>query len=105
MNSAGLAKGFAKGCLPELGKNSVRWLADENFNNIILTGILRRNPRHDVTTLLAHAYERVINGKSMPGVIDVGPRVPIAVAIDEILLIETCGKPEEWDSQVRFLPL
>jgi hypothetical protein len=53
----------------------------------------------------AHAYRRIMAGERMPGVLAVGPHVPIAVAIEEILLIETCSELSEWKGQVRYLPL
>src|SRR5205823_2883087 len=42
---------------------------------------------HDVSTMTRDAYARVANGKPMPGVFEIGERVPIAIAIDEILLL------------------
>ncbi len=110
---------------------------DENFNNDVLRGLLRRNPTldvvrvqdagltslddpavlawaaaegrvlvsHDVATLTAHAYARVQTGLPMPGLIEAGPSVPIAEAIDDLLLIAQCSRPGEWEGQVRYLPL
>lgn len=40
---------------------------------------------HDVATITAHVYERVREGKEMPGVIEVGAKVPIGQAIEDIL--------------------
>ena len=100
-----------------------RFLADENFNNQIVRGILRQNPQvdvvrvqdvelsgvddpgvlawaaqegrivltHDVATMTTFAYERVRAGLSMPGVFEVSGRVPVGVAIEEILLIAECS--------------
>jgi hypothetical protein len=113
------------------------FLADENFNNQIIRGILRQNSRvdivrvqdvglseaddptvlewaakqgrvvltHDVTTMTRFAYERIQAGLLMPGVFEVSRRVPIGLAIEEILLIEECSLEGEWEGQVRFLPL
>lgn len=110
---------------------------DENFNNDVLRGLLRRRPTldvvrvqdaalaacddpavlawaaqegrllvsHDVSTLTSHAYARVQTGQAMPGLIEVGPSVPIAVAIEDLLLIAECSRPGEWEGQVRYLPL
>jgi len=110
---------------------------DENFNNDILRGLLRRNPgldlvriqdaglsgkddpavlqwaarqdrvliSHDVSTITAHAYARVAAGRKMPGVFEVPPSVPIAIAIQDLLLIAVCSLPGEWEGQVRYLPL
>lgn len=115
----------------------VRFLADENFNNDIMRGVLRRNsdidlvriqdigltgvedPKilqwaatenrillsHDVATITKYAYERVEAGLPMPGVFEVGHAVPIAVAIDDILLIAEFSLEDEWEGQVIYLPL
>jgi hypothetical protein len=112
-------------------------VADENFNNDIVRGVRRRNPRvdivrvqdahllsaddptilewaaqngrvvltHDVSTMTRHAYDRVRDGKLMPGVFEVGRHVPIGVAIVEIELLAECSLEGEWEGQVRYLPL
>lgn len=110
---------------------------DENFNNNVLRGLLRRNPAldavrvqdaglagrndpavlawaateqrilvsHDVSTLTAYAYARVKAGQFMPGLIEAGPDVPVATAIEDLLLVAECSAPGEWESQVLYLPL
>jgi len=115
----------------------LRLAADENFNNDIVRGLLRRKPdlvimrvqdvglseaddptvlewaaqegsvllTHDVTTITRYAYERVQVGKPMPGVFEVSRKVPIGVAIEDILLIAECSLEGEWEGQVRYLPL
>lgn len=60
---------------------------------------------HDVSTMTSHAYERVIAGKPMPGVFEVGRHVPIGLAIEEIILLAECSLQGEWEGQVRYLPL
>lgn len=111
--------------------------ADENFNNDIVRGLLRRSPdldiariqdvglsgtddptilewvaqegrvllTHDVSTITHYAYERIRAGKSMPGVFEVSRNVPIGVAIEDILLLAECSLDDEWEGQVRYLPL
>lgn len=113
------------------------FLADENFNNNIIRGILRRRPEidivrvqdvglsgagdpavlefaaktgrvlltHDVSTITRYAYDRVTEGQSMPGVFEVGKHVPIATAIDDLILIAEVSFEGEWEAQVRYLPL
>lgn len=71
------------------------WAAQEE--RVLLT--------HDVATITRYAYERVRDGKSMPGVFEVGRNVPIRVAIEDILLIAECSLDGEWEGQVRYLPL
>jgi len=115
----------------------LRFAVDENFNNDIIRGVLRRNPAidtmrvqdaglseaddptvlewaatesrailtHDVSTMTRYAYERVRNGQPMPGVFEVTRKVPVGVAIDEILLLAECSLEGEWEGQVRYLPL
>ncbi len=60
---------------------------------------------HDVSTITAHAYRRVMQGARMPGVFEVSRAVPIRVAIDDIILLTECSMPGEWEGQVRYLPL
>jgi hypothetical protein len=60
---------------------------------------------HDVTTMTRFAYDRVRDGKAMPGVFEVSGQVPIAVAVEDILLLAECSLEDEWEGQVRYLPL
>ncbi|HLY26022.1 MAG TPA: DUF5615 family PIN-like protein [Aggregatilineales bacterium] len=112
-------------------------LFDENFNYVILRGLLRHNPNldllrvqdvglagvddptvldwaanagrvlfsHDVQTLVGFAYERIAAGKRMPGLFEVRRDLPLSLVIDEILLLIECSEPDEWEHQVRYLPL
>jgi hypothetical protein len=52
-----------------------------------------------------HAYDRVREGKRMPGVFECGRQVPIGTAIEEIILLAECSFDGEWEGQVRYLPL
>lgn len=115
----------------------IRFLADENFDNDIVRGVLRRNSQvdivrvqdvgligeddpiilewaagenrilltHDVRTVTDFAYERVVGGLPMPGVFEVNKELAIGTAIEEILLIAECSLENEWEGQVRYLPL
>lgn len=112
-------------------------VADENFNNDFLRGLLRRDPSldivrlqdvgsthasdpvvlewaekenrilltHDRTTITKFAYQRVMEGKPMPGVIEVDRSVPISVAIDDILLLVVSSDMGAWEGQIIYLPL
>jgi hypothetical protein len=60
---------------------------------------------HDVATMTRYAYDRVREGKPMPGVFEVGRHVPVGVAIEEIVLLAECSLAGEWEGQVRYLPL
>jgi hypothetical protein len=115
----------------------LRLAADENFNNDIIRGLLRRKPdldivriqdiglsgaddptilewaaresrvllTHDVSTITRHAYERVNIGKTMPGVFEISRVVPVGTAIDDILLLVEYSREDEWEGQIRYLPL
>jgi hypothetical protein len=60
---------------------------------------------HDVSSVPPAAYQRIADGKSMPGVFIVPDRMPIGQAIDEILFLSLDVEPDEWKDQVLFLPL
>lgn len=53
---------------------------------------------HDVNTLTAFAYERIANGLPMPGVFEVSLKVPMSVAIEEILLLAECSLEGEYNN-------
>ncbi len=73
----------------------LKWAADEG--RVLFT--------HDVTTRSRYAYERVRDGKAMPGVFEIGHDVPLGRAIEDILLLAECSLDGEWEGQVRYLPL
>jgi hypothetical protein len=73
----------------------LEWAARES--RVLLT--------HDVTTMTRYAYERVQAGSPMPGVFEVSRTVPVGLAIEEILLIIEYSLEDEWEGQVRYLPL
>jgi predicted nuclease of predicted toxin-antitoxin system len=60
---------------------------------------------HDAATLVGFAYDRVRAGKPMPGLIEVRLSLPVATAIEELLLLAECSQEGEWDGQVIYLPL
>lgn len=73
----------------------LEWAAEEG--RVLLT--------HDVSTITHYAYGRIRAGKWMPGVFEVSRNVPVAVAIEDILLLAECSLDDEWKGQVRYLPL
>lgn len=111
--------------------------ADENFNNNIIRGLVRRKPdinivrvqdaglsgaddrtllewtgkegrvllTHDASTITNHAYERIREGKAMPGVFEISRSLSIGAVIEDILLLVECSLEREWEGQVRYLPL
>lgn len=60
---------------------------------------------HDASTIIRYAYERIRAGKSMPGIFEVSRNVPIGIAIEDILLLAECSLDNEWEGQIRYLPL
>jgi len=73
----------------------LEWAANEG--RVLLT--------HDVNTVTAFAYERVAQGLPMPGVFEVSLKVPVGVAIEELLLLAECSVEGEWEGQINYLPL
>jgi hypothetical protein len=84
---------FGLGGLTDL--QVLEWAADEG--RVLLT--------HDVATMSRYAYERVASDLSMPGVFEVSRAVPVGKAIEDLILIAECSLDDEWEGQVRFLPL
>ncbi len=66
-------------------------------NRILLT--------HDVRTMETHAKARLADGRAMSGVLIIRQQVSIATAIEEIVMVAECSRPEEWNGKIRFLPL
>jgi hypothetical protein len=60
---------------------------------------------HDAATIPPYAYERVLAGVAMLGVIEVPFQMPIGEAIEELLLIVDEGQPGDLENQVIYLPL
>lgn len=66
-------------------------------NRILLT--------HDARTMETHVKARLAAGRAMPGVLIIRQKVPIATAIEEIVMVAQCSPPEEWEGMIQFLPL
>jgi predicted nuclease of predicted toxin-antitoxin system len=60
---------------------------------------------HDVNTMPGHAYARMATGEPMAGLLMVRQTQPIGSVIDSLILIWSASEAEEWQNQVRFLPL
>jgi hypothetical protein len=60
---------------------------------------------HDVNTVPGHAAARIAAGQLMAGLLMVRQTQPIAPVIDSLLLIWSASEAEEWQNQIRFLPL
>lgn len=115
----------------------LKLLADENFDNTIVRGLLRRRASidlvrvqdvglsgeddptilawageenrilltHDVATITRFAYERVVQGLSMPGVIEVSTDAQVGQVIEDILTVIDCSLEGELAGQIQYLPL
>ena len=71
------------------------WAATEN--RVVLT--------HDVNTMTAHAYVRLVEGEPMPGLIVVPDRLPIGDAIRDLATLTSGTFPRNLELQVLHLPL
>jgi hypothetical protein len=60
---------------------------------------------HDVATMTKYAYDRLVAGKRMAGLFEISRSVPIATAIEDIILIATCSLEGEWEGRVVYMPL
>jgi predicted nuclease of predicted toxin-antitoxin system len=60
---------------------------------------------YDVSTIPDAAYRRVIEGKSMPGVIALRSDMAIARAIEDLLIVVGASLPGEYEDRVLWLPL
>jgi predicted nuclease of predicted toxin-antitoxin system len=115
----------------------MKFLADENFNGKLLTGLRTALPEmdvlrvqdtamlaspdpellawaaeqdrilltHDVQTLAGYAYARVQEGLPMAGVIEVRVSESIGTLIEELLLMIEASTAEEFENQVRYIPI
>jgi hypothetical protein len=73
----------------------LEWATTEN--RILLT--------HDFNTIPKHAYQRLDLGLRLPGVLQIPQDISIRQAIDEILIFALCSEDDEWEGQVRYIPL
>lgn len=115
----------------------MKFVADENFDNRILRGLLRRKPdldivrvqdleiagagddlvlawaaqaarillTHDQRTVPVYAYQRIEKGKAVAGIIIVPNKLPIQLAIEDIMLIAEATSMPDWVNQIQRLPL
>jgi hypothetical protein len=60
---------------------------------------------HDIASMSAPAYDRVLAGQAMPGVFKVSRSVPIGQVIEDLLLLGEVSEEGEWEGKVLYLPL
>jgi len=73
----------------------LEWAASEG--RILLT--------HDRSTMPDYAYERIGSGHRMPGVFVVSDRIAVGAAIDDLHILVTCSRDDEWEGRVGYVPL
>ena len=73
----------------------LQWTADNSV--AVLT--------HDISTMTKYALDRIRLGHRMPGLFETGRHVPVAAAINDILLLATCSLDGEWEGRIVYLPL
>jgi hypothetical protein len=73
----------------------LEWAAHEG--RVVLT--------HDQKTVPKYAYERVEAGLPMSGVFVGDIYLNVQRAIEDLLLITEYSEAQEWEGQVRYLPL
>lgn len=60
---------------------------------------------HDVQTIPGYVYQRVIAGLPMPGVVEVNQDINIGEAIEDLLILIGAGRPDDFENQVRYVPI
>lgn len=55
-------------------------------------------------TITRYAYDRVRQGQTMPGVIEVSLDVLISRVIEDILLLTECSQEGQLEGQVQYIP-
>jgi hypothetical protein len=60
---------------------------------------------HDIATISAFAYERVLAGQAMPGVFKVSRSLRRDRVIQDLLLLAEGSLDGEWEGKVFYLPL
>ena len=73
----------------------LEWAAGEG--RVLLT--------HDVTTMPRYASNRLEAGLPMPGLFLIPQNLQIGEVIENLLLIAEGSLDNEWDGQIRYLPL
>lgn len=60
---------------------------------------------HDYHTIPDHFAQFLASGQHSPGVLLLHQQLPIAQAIEALLLVWSASAPEEWHDQLTYLPL
>jgi Domain of unknown function (DUF5615) len=60
---------------------------------------------HDQGTMIAAARFRLLAGLTMPGVVVVPWTLSLGRSIADLTTVIACTRDDEWENQIRFLPL
>jgi len=60
---------------------------------------------HDIKTMVNYAYERIEADQPMPGMFAIGQAASLGQVIEDLLLLTEYSDAEEWEGQVKYLPL
>jgi len=71
------------------------WAADAG--RVLLT--------HDQDTMLGYAHARLLAGVALPGLVYVPWDLPIARAVEDLVLLIQASRDDEWEYRVHYLPL
>ncbi len=95
--------------IPDLDFKSTQILNKENATDPRLLKLAALENRvivtHDHRTFPKHAYDAVVRGEKMTGVIVVLQDMSIGNAIDELELIIQCSDENAYENLVEFLPI
>lgn len=73
----------------------LEWTA--NNQRILLT--------HDVRTMIKYAYERVVAGLPMAGIIEVDTNASFGVLIEDLLTAAEATSPADWENKIDYFPM
>lgn len=59
---------------------------------------------HDIKTIPALAFNQLVAGKAIPGILLASWDAPIGQLIADLLLLIDCSEQSEWDGQIHYLP-
>lgn len=59
---------------------------------------------HDRKTMPTH-FANFVATQDSPGVVLIGQKLPLSIAIEELLLIAEASEDEEWLNTIKWLPL
>jgi hypothetical protein len=84
----------------------IRFQADADLNQIIVTAIVRRFPEIDFKTATAAGhFTAFIRSTASPGLIIVPQSLGVREAADTLILTWAATEPDEWNNRIVYLPI